>query len=387
MLSSTGLPGRTVHVVAPRRVNPIWPNPLDRARAVVATLDVLRPVATSLVVDLAADRWSERDDTLLPIALHDQQRWAEDDLRELPAPTRTGRWPGAVWIDAHDEALWSTARTYATASLGVRVLDDVEDTLAEVDDGGAVITAALTGTEADLLRDQHPDLTVAPLDDPTRRRLLRELAAEDDRRERGRPEWFDGHNAYLADQRRQREDPWEPAPPGPHPADAFTVDLSVTNEVHAGRPPAWVVAHFGVGSDGRPRTSAHLDRTRAGVFAVHLAAVSAGSFPDGGHRVDCRVLSGSRRLTGAAASLLVDRTEGDLIDPDARPPLHDGWGMWMPWDGWSVYVERAAEDELTFSTPVNWTGPTRGDAARDPIDDPARADGTATVTLRLSRRQ
>jgi hypothetical protein len=80
----------------------------------------------------------------------------------------------------------------------------------------------------------------------------------------------------------------------------------------------------------------------------------------------------SRRVTGAAASLLVDRTEGDLIDPDARPPLSDGWVMWMPWDGWSIYVERAGEDELTFSTPVSWAHPTR-------------ADGNATVTLRISR--
>jgi hypothetical protein len=198
------------------------------------------------------------------------------------------------------------------------------------------------------------------------------VAAEDDRRERGRPGWFDSHNAYLAHRRRDRGNPWEPAPPGPHPADAFTVDLSVTTEVHDGREPARVVAHFGIEGDGRPRTTAHLDHIREGVFAVHLAAVTAGSFPDGGHRVACRVLSSSRRVTGAA-SLLVDRTEGDLIDPGARPPLSDGWGMWVPWDGWSIYVERAAEDELTFSTPVSWAHPTR-------------PDGTATVTLRISRR-
>ncbi|MEZ0493828.1 hypothetical protein AB2L28_16440 [Kineococcus sp. TBRC 1896] len=383
MLSRSDLPGRLVHVVAPRRVDASWPDPTDRARAVVATLDVLRPVTTSLVVDLAADRWVEDDSSLLPVDLHPQQRWAEHDLRELPAPTRTGRWPGAVWIDAGDDALWVTARTYATASLGVRVLDAAENTLAEVDDGGTVITAALTAAEADLLRGRRPDVTVTPLDGLTRRRLQRGLDAEDDRRERGRPGWFDSHVAYLAHRRRDRENPWEPAPPEPHPADAFTVDLSVTTEVRRGREPALVVARFGVGGDGRPRTTAHLDRIRAGVFAVHLDAISAGSFPDGGHRVACRVLSPSRRVTGNAASLLVDRTEGDLVDPGARPPLHDGWGMWMPWDGWSVYVERAAEDELTFSAPVEWTGTVR---ARSAPPDPARADGTATVTLRLSRR-
>lgn len=373
MLSPSDLPGRTVHVVAPRRVDPSWPDPVDRARAVVATLDVLRPVTASLVIDLAADRWVERDSSLLPIDLHDQQRWAENDLRELPAPTRTGRWPGAVWIDARDDALWTTARTYATASLGVRVLDDAENTLAEFDDGGAVITAALTTSEADLLRGRRPDVAVTALDGSTRRRLQASLTAEDDRRERGRPEWFDRRNAYLAHRRKDRENPWEPDPPGPHPADAFTVDLSVTTEVHDGHAPAQVVAHFGIGSDDRPRTTAHLDRIRAGAFAVHLAAVAAGSFPDGGHRVACRVLSPSRRVTGGAASLLVDRTEGDLTDPDARPPLSDGWGTWVPWDGWSVHVERAAEDELTFSTPVSWA-------------HPARPDGTATVTLRISRR-
>ncbi|WP_432521027.1 hypothetical protein [Kineococcus sp. SYSU DK006] len=340
----------------------------------MATLDVLRPVTGSLIIDLAADRWFEQGSSLLPIDLHEQQRWAENDLRELPAPTRTGRWPGAVWIDARDDALWTTARTYATASLGVRVLDDAEETLAEFDDGGAVITAALTAHEAAALRSRRPGLAVTPLDGLTRRRLQTSLAAEDERRRRGRPGWFDRHNAYLAHQRRQRQDPWEPAPPAPHPADAFSVDLSVTTEVHEGREPAQVVAGFGIGGGGRPRTTDHLERIREGVFAVHLAAVTAGSFPDGGHRVPCRVLSPSRRVTGAGASLLVDRTEGDLVDPGARPLLSDGWGMWIPWDGWSVYVERAAEDALAFSTPVSWT-------------DPTRADGTATLTLRISRRR
>ncbi len=152
MLSVTDLPGRTVHVVAPRHVDPRWPDPVDRARAVVATLDVLRPVTGSLVLDVASDRWNERDGTLLPIDLHDQQRWAEQDLRELPAPTRTGRWPGAVWVDARDDELWMTARTYATASLGTRVLDDDERPLAEFDDGGTVITAALTSADVLTLR-------------------------------------------------------------------------------------------------------------------------------------------------------------------------------------------------------------------------------------------
>lgn len=243
----------------------------------------------------------------------------------------------------------------------------------EFDDGGAVITAALTPTEVDQLRGVRPHLLVTPLDGSTRHRLQRSVAAEDDRRQRGRPGWYDSHNTYLAHQRRDRENQWEPAPPDPHPADAFTVDLCVTTEVHEGHAAARVVASFGVGGDGRPRTFAHLNRIREGVFAVQLAAVTAGSFPDGGHRVDCRVLSPSRRVTGKAASLLVDRPEGDLVDPGARPPLSDGWGMWIPWDGWSVYVQRAAEDELKFSTPVSWTSST----------DP---DGTATVTLRIKRR-
>ncbi len=53
--------------------------------------------------------------------------------------------------------------------------------------------------------------------------------------------------------------------------------------------------------------------------------------------------------------------------------MRDGWGMFVPWDGWSVYVERAAEEELTFSTPVSWAGE-------------SVADGTVTITLRLTRR-
>ena len=31
MLTRTDLPGRTVHVVAPRHVDPTWPDPIDRA--------------------------------------------------------------------------------------------------------------------------------------------------------------------------------------------------------------------------------------------------------------------------------------------------------------------------------------------------------------------
>ncbi|WP_328293780.1 hypothetical protein OG218_13745 [Kineococcus sp. NBC_00420] len=67
MLSHSDLPGRTIHVIAPRQVNPSWPDPIDRARAVVATLDVLRPVTASLVIDLAADRWVEHGSSLSPI--------------------------------------------------------------------------------------------------------------------------------------------------------------------------------------------------------------------------------------------------------------------------------------------------------------------------------
>lgn len=373
MLSVTDLPGRTVHVVAPRHVDPRWPDPVDRARAIVATLDVLRPVTGSLVLDVASDRWNEQDGTLLPIDLHDQQRWAEQDLRELPAPTRTGRWPGAVWVDARDDELWMTARTYATASLGTRVLDDDERPLAEFDDGGTVITAALTSADVLTLRRTRPELLVTPVDERRRRGLRAVLAAEDDRRQRGRPAWFDDLDAYRGHRRRDRLDPWEPAPPQPHPADAFTVDLTVTTRVHDGREPARVVGHLGGGHTARPRTTDHLERFREGVFAVHLSAIAAGSFPDGGHRAECRVLSPSRRVTGRAASLLVDRTEGDLVDRGARPPLSDGWGMFIPWDGWSVHVERAAEEELSFSTPVSWVGETV-------------ADGTVTITLRLTRR-
>ncbi|GAB3458345.1 hypothetical protein AB1207_20810 [Kineococcus endophyticus] len=373
MLSSTDLPGRTVHVVALRRVDPRWPDPVDRARAVVTTLDVLRPVTGSLVLDMASDRWSERDGTLLPIDLHDQQRWAEQDLRELPAPTRTGRWPGAVWVDARDDELWAAARTYATASLGTRVLDDDERPLAEFDDGGTVITAALTAAEVLTLRRTRPELLVAPADQRRRQELRAVLAAEGNRRDRGRPGWFDDLDAYLAHRRRDRLNRWEPAPPEPHAADAFTVDLTVATQVHDGREPARVVGHLGSGRTARPRTTDHLERIREGVFAIDLSAIAAGAFPDGGHRVECRVLSPSRRVTGRAASLLVDRTEGDLVDPGGRPPLRDGWGMFVPWDGWSVYVERAAEEELTFSTPVSWAGE-------------SVADGTVTITLRLTRR-
>lgn len=281
MLSRSELPGRTLHLVRPRRVDPAWPDPMDRARAVVAVLDVLRPVAGSLVIDLVSDRWVERDGSLLPIDLQDEQRWAENDLRELPAPTRTGRWPGAVWIDARDHDLWTTARTYATASLGVRVLDDTGTPLAEFDDGGAVLTAALTAAEANLLRGRRPDVLVTPLDYLARRTLHERMAAEDDRRERGRPEWLDGLNAIAAHRRRERDHPWEPDPPGPHPADDFTVDLSVTTEVHRDRTPARVVADFGVGRDSRPRTAAHLDRIRGGVSGVQPRGRDGGVVPRG----------------------------------------------------------------------------------------------------------
>ncbi len=279
MLSSTDLPGRTVHVVAPRRVDPRWPDP--RRSSASGRHDLGRPAA--------GHRQSGVGHGLRPLERTGRHAAAHRPARpaavgragpaQLPAPTRTGRWPGAVWVDARDDELWAAARTYATASLGTRVLDDDERPLAEFDDGGTVITAALTAAEVLTLRRTRPEL-------PGRTRGPASTSGTPSGPGRGGEPQGPGSTGLgsttSTPTRRRPAQPVGAGASGTPCGRCVHRRLTVATQVHDGREPARVVGHLGSGRTARPRTTDHLERIREGVFAIDLSAIAAGAFPDGG---------------------------------------------------------------------------------------------------------
>ncbi|GAB3598233.1 hypothetical protein GCM10027586_00080 [Kineococcus gypseus] len=395
MLTSSPSPERVLYAVEVGERD--W---LGAARVCVAVLEVLRPSAGALVLDVHTDRWSEQPAgahgpaAVLPFSLLEQQDWAEQELRELDAAGhlahRTGRWPGAVVVDPGVEEHWRLARTLATAALGVQVRDRGDRLLAELQDAGTVVTAALTGEEVEQLRRRVPRAAVRALSQDVRDRLQRALDAQARLRERGRAqqraerakqEW-----AEQAGRRSPRPRIEVEAAPA-HPADDYAVSAEVRTQVLPGRPPARVVLRLSTGRFERPREHDELAHVHEGVFAVSLYAISSGVFPDGEQLLACRVLSASRWLIGERATLVADVPGGELLVGTGRPPLSDGWGLWMPWDGWSVWVERAGEETFAFETPVSWsTGSGVVSAAGSAVGGGQEPDGIARVTLRLHRR-
>lgn len=411
MLLTSQFADRAVHAVTAGDLSSgdDW---LDRPRAVVATLDTVRPAAASMVIDLHSDRWVAIPDDgwggngpRVPSRydLAEQQSWAEEDLRALQLPRRAGRWPDAVVLDVSDQTQWDLARTYATASLGVLVYDHHERLLATIEDAGAVITAALTPQEVTQLRQAlhlassdstsaKSVATVLALDEPTRQQLSGLLEQQATLREEGRPGWLAEKERYDSFQARSaREDPFTSfgvptgdRPPA-HPADDYTVEVAVTTHPLPARPPATITVQLRSARLGPLRTHDHRVRIHGGVFAISLYALSPGLWPEGQELLPCHVHATSTRVTGTHAVVVAD-VPSKPLPGTGRPPLHDGWGMWMPWPGWSIWIEQAGEDTLVLTAPVSWTfDPALTGQPQAQDNDPA-PDAIAEVTLIFRRR-
>ncbi|NAZ80959.1 hypothetical protein GTR02_03910 [Kineococcus sp. R8] len=411
MLLTSQFADREVHVVVASDLSSgdDW---LDRPRAVVATLDTVRPAAASMVIDLHSDRWVAIPDDgwggsgpRVPSRydLAEQQSWAEEDLRALQLLRRTGRWPDAVVVDVSDETQWNLARTYATASLGVHVYDHYDRLLATIEDAGAVITAALTPQDVIRLRralhpassdatSAKPVATVRVLDEPTRQRSNGLLEQQATLRDEGRPRWLAEQERYDSFQARSaREDSFTSfgvvagdRPPA-HPADDYTVDVLVTTHPLPARPPASISVQLRTARLGPLRTHDHQERIYGGVFAISLHALSPGLWPEGQELLPCQLHATSTRVTGTHAVVVADVPSRPLPGT-GRPPLHDGWGMWMPWAGWSIWIEQPGEDTLVLTAPVSWTYDPAVTGQPQAQDTNPKPDAIAEVTLTFRRR-
>lgn len=389
MLVDSAWPDRTVHVVTPAADDHDW---LAVPRLCTAVLDLHRADAGTAVIDLASDRWvaipqdGRGGSGPLEVFRYDlveQQQWAEDDLRALPLPRTGGRWADAVITDVQDEEQWALTLTCSTATLGLRLLDAHGRTLAVLEDAGAVITVALSVDEARRLAAAAPSATIHPLDDATRLRGLSLLAEQAELRERGRPEHVRHLLARDAERRRQRAEDASWRSPHRHPADDYRVEVSVTTRPLPGRPAATARVQLRSARLGPLRLHDSRDRIHDGVFPISLHALSAGVWPDGGEILPCYLHADSQRVTGDHAVLVGDVPGRDLVPGSGRPPLSDGWGMFVPWAGWSMWVENAAEDDVVITTPVSWTRDLRDQPGSDWVEPAPDAVVEVTVSLRI----